>query len=256
MSGVSELPSDDPWVKARDSGSGLTAYPGDEAALRRRLAGGRVDAGSFCRPVARCDIAACRGMCCYDGVYVSPESAAVIARLAVERADFFAGLGLQLPPRVIVEGGWVWKTGGLKTAVSPRAFSAAVRGYPSHFNDTACVFLTGDGLCSLQLLSQHQGRHPWYYKPVKCWMHPITLKGDEEGTLILHDERTDPYRFPGYAGFVSQIFCGRTCQGGKPASAVLVDELGFLSRIVGRDLLAEAGGKSGPVIGPDGSGKM
>jgi hypothetical protein len=208
------------------------------------MAGGRVDAESFRRPVARCEIAACRGMCCYDGVYVSPESAAVISRLAEEHAGFFAGLGLRLPDRVIVDGEWRWKKGGVKTAVSPRAFSDTVGGFPTHFSDTACVFLTGDGLCSLQLLSQQQGRHPWYYKPVKCWMHPITVEGDEAGVLILHDEHTDPYRFPGYAGFVSQIFCGRTCPGGEPASVVLADELTFLSRIVGRDLLAEAGGKT------------
>ncbi|HYL80383.1 MAG TPA: hypothetical protein VEU07_06190 [Candidatus Acidoferrum sp.] len=222
----------------------LTAYPEDEARLRRQLAGGRVDAESFRRPVARCEIASCRGMCCYDGVYVSPESAAVIEQTAVEHADFFAGLGLQLPDSIIVEGEWTWKPGGLKTAVTRRTFSRTVQGFPSHFNDTACVFLTHDGLCSLQLLSQRLGRHPWYYKPVKCWMHPITLEGDERGVLVLHDDRTDPYRHPGYDGFVSRIFCGQTCPGGKPASAVLSDELTFLSRIVGRDLLADAGGKA------------
>jgi len=222
--------------------SGLTAYPDDEASLRRRLAAGRVDAESFRRPVARCEIAVCRGMCCHDGVYVSPECAAVIERAAVKHADFFAGLGLRLPDPIIVEGEWAWKKGGLKTAVMPRTFSKAVQGFPPHFTDTACVFLTNDGLCSLQLLSQHRGRHPWYYKPVKCWMHPITLEGDERSVLILHNDRTDPYRFAGYDGFVSKIFCGKTCPGGEPASAVLSDELAFLSRIVGRDLLAEAGG--------------
>jgi hypothetical protein len=92
----------------------------------------------------------------------------------------------------------------------------------------------------LQLLSVHTGRHPWYYKPVKCWMHPITLEGDSRATLVLHNEQTDPYRFPAYDGFVSRIFCGRTCSGGAPASVVLADELTFLSRIVGRDLVAEA----------------
>ncbi|HYL82070.1 MAG TPA: hypothetical protein VEU07_14725 [Candidatus Acidoferrum sp.] len=91
-------------------------------------------------------------------------------------------------------------------------------------------------MCSLQLLSQRLGRHPWYYKPMKCWMHPITLEGDERSVLVLHDDRTDPYRLPAYDGFVSKIFCGKSCPGGKPASEVLSDELAFLSRIVGRDL--------------------
>jgi hypothetical protein len=230
-------------ANAGSCGSSLTAYPDDEAELRRRLSGGRVDAESFRRPVARCEIASCRGMCCYDGVYLSAESAAVVEHAAVGHADFFESLGLPLPDPIIVEGEWAWKKGGLKTAVTPRTFSGTVQGFPPHFNDTACVFLTNDGLCSLQLLSQHLGRHPWFYKPVKCWMHPITLEGDESSVLTLHDDRTDPYRFPGYDGFVSRIFCGKTCPGGEPASAVLSDELDYLSRIVGRDLLAEAGGR-------------
>lgn len=227
---------------SKESKASLTAYAGDEAALRSRMAGGKVDAESFRRPVARCEISTCRGMCCYDGVYVSRETAAVIRRVAKEHAEFFAGRGLRLPKEVIVEGDWTWKRGGLKTACTPRDFSGTVEGFPPHFTNTACVFLTADGRCSLQLLSVHLGRHPWYYKPVKCWMHPITLEGDEHAVLLLHSEQTDPYRIPGYDGFVSQIFCGRTCRGASPASAVLADELTFLSRITGRDLLAEATG--------------
>lgn len=236
-------------ARSGENEASLTAFPSDEAALRCRMAGGRVDAESFRRPVARCEISACRGMCCYDGVYVSAESAAVIERVAKEHAGFFASLGLQLREEVIVEGDWSSKRGGLKTALAPRAFSKSVEGFPPHFKDTACVFLTGDGRCSLQLLSIHLGRHPWYYKPVKCWMHPITLEG---AVLLLHSEMTDPYRFPGYDGFVSRIFCGRTCPGGAPAAVVLAEELTFLSRIAGRDLLSEAAGTPVSLMKPDG----
>jgi hypothetical protein len=236
---------------AKDETS-LTAYPEDEATLRSLVADGRVEAESFQRPVARCEISTCRGMCCYDGVYVSRESATIIEGAAKEHAEFFGDLGLRLPERVVVEGDWRWKKGGLKTAVVPRAFSKTVEGFPSHFNNTSCVFLTEDGRCSLQLLSIHQGRHPWYYKPVKCWMHPITLEGEEGAVLLLHSERTDPYRFPGYDGFVSRIFCGRTCPGGAPAAVVLEEELTFLSQIVGRDLKAEATGASASLMRPNG----
>ena len=217
----------------------LTAYASDEAMLRDRLARGCIDARSFTRPVARCDISHCRGMCCYDGVYVSRDSAGVIETLAREHRHFFEGLGVNLPPRVIVEGYWAGRKDGLKTAVRPRPFSALVEGYPRHFEDTACVFLVDDGRCSLQVLSEQLGRHPWSYKPVKCWMHPMTLGGEGKDVLILHSRETDPYRLPHYDGFVSTIFCGRTRAGGSPASTVLTPELTFLSRIVGRDLLAE-----------------
>ena len=245
------MPEDTPADSNNDDEAGVTAYPEEEASLRRRMDGGRMDAASFQRRVARCEISTCRGMCCYDGVYVSQESAGVIERVAMEHGEFFVGLDLRLPDRVIVDGDWPWKRGGLKTAVTHRAFSATVKGFPSHFTDTACVFLTGDGRCALQLLSIHLGRHPWYYKPVKCWMHPVTLEGESQAALLLHDERTDPYRFPGYDGFVSQIFCGRTCTGGAPASVVLTDELTFLSRIVGRNLVAEATGAAAGVRRPD-----
>ena len=73
-------------------------------------------------------------------------------------------------------------------------------------------------------------------------MHPITLEGESRAALLLHDAHTDPSRLPGYDGFVSRIFCGRTCAGGAPAAVVLADELTFLSRIVGRNLVAEAAG--------------
>jgi hypothetical protein len=242
---------EDPGADSRDNDeASVTAYAEEEADLRRRMDGARVDAASFQRPLARCEISTCRGMCCYDGVYVNRRSAAVIERAATTHAKFFAGLGLRLPDRVIVKGRWPWKPGGLKTAVAQRAFSRTVTGFPPHFSDTACVFLTGDGLCALQLLSAHLGRHPWYYKPVKCWMHPITLEGEARAVLLLHDASTDPYRVPGYDGFVSQIFCGRTRPGGAPASAVLAEELTFLSRIVGRDLVAEAAGAPADVRRP------
>lgn len=245
-----------PATSSGTNEASLTAYPADEAALRSRMAGGGVDAESFRRPVARCEISRCRGMCCYDGVYVRRESALVIERVAKEHAAFFSGLGLRLPERVIVKGDWPWKKGGLKTAVMPRAFSGTVEGFPSHFNDTACVFLTGDGRCSLQVLSTHLDRHPWYYKPVKCWMHPITLEGEGSAVLLLHSDRTDPYRFPGYDGFVSRIFCGRTCPGGAPAAHVLAEELTFLSRILGRDLLAQAAGAPASIIRAGARGQM
>jgi hypothetical protein len=177
-------------------------------------------------------------MCCYDGVYVSESSATVIGDLVRDHGAFFTALGLDLPPRVIVEGDWA---GGesWKTAVRPHPFSETVEGYPEHFKDTACVFLAPDGRCALQVLSEQQGRHPWFYKPVKCWMHPITLGGQAKDVLLLHSSETDPYRLPHYPGFVSTIFCGKTCQEGVPAWEVLAPELSFLSRIVGRDFSAE-----------------
>jgi hypothetical protein len=219
-----------------------TAFPHHEAGLKETLAGARLDRPSFARPLSRCRIESCRGMCCYDGVYVDESTAEVLRRVAREEAPFFRDLGLSLPPEVIVQGEWEGLVSGLKTAVVPRPFSAEVDGFPAHFEDTACVFLLPDGRCSLQALSLARGRHPWYYKPSTCWLHPITIEPatDDAGpTVRLESEATDPYRQADYPGYAPQTFCGRFGPAGRPGSEVLAPELAFLGAIAGRDFLAE-----------------
>jgi hypothetical protein len=65
-----------------DGPSSQTAYPATEAGMRTMLADAQIDSRSFERRIARCSLAACRGMCCYDGVFVSDEEATVIEALA------------------------------------------------------------------------------------------------------------------------------------------------------------------------------
>ncbi len=230
---------------AGGAAEGLTAYPADEDRVRQRMARAVVDAGSFSRPLKRCDIAKCQGMCCHDGVYVRETTALILEGIARQHADFLAGLGLKLPSRVIVEGSWPCEPGYLKTAVWPRALSQRVQGYPAHFRDTACMFLTPDARCALEVLSVHLSRHPWHYKPIDCWLYPIAFEDEEEVRLVLYSYETDPLRLPGFDGFVSQTFCGRTYPDGEPAWMVLREELRFLSRIGRRDLLSEVQGYSG-----------
>jgi hypothetical protein len=200
-------------------------------------------------------------MCCYDGVYVDDSTAAVLRRVAREEAPFFRDLGLTLPPEVIVEGEWNGLVSGLKTAVVPRPFSAQVEGFPAHFEDTACAFLLPDGRCSLQVLSLARGRHPWYYKPTTCWLHPITIEPPAtEGagpTVRLEDEASDPYCQADYPGYAPHTFCGRRSPAGRPGSEVLAPELAFLGAIAGRDFLAELGapGDSGPPATPAAGGE-
>ncbi len=220
-----------------DEPAPLTAFPQTEAALRRRLERAAVRADAFRLPLARCSLASCRGMCCYDGIYLSDEEARVVAALAREEAAFFRDRGLDLPERVVVDGSWEGVVSGKKTAVRPRPFSRLVEDFPPHFHDTACVFLLEDGRCGLQVLSEARGRHPWHCKPTGCWLHPVCT----DAGVGLHDAATDPHRLPGYDGFASRTFCGRRAPGGRPAGEVLRDELVFLGRIVGRDFAGEVG---------------
>jgi hypothetical protein len=235
------------------SESSLTAFAQTEARLRHELGQAPLAAASLGRPLEPCNLAVCQGMCCHDGVYLEEEEAAVLAELAVREAEFFRTQGLTLPTPAIVEGNFHDRMVGPKTATVPRVWRGRVEGYPAHFPDTACCFLLPDGRCGLQVLSVERGRHRWYYKPTGCWLHPLTTDYSADAPIGLHDARSDPYRFPGYDGFLSRTFCGHTCRQGRPACETLREELGFLGAILGRDLVAEAavpGRLSLDVVGP------
>ena len=218
-----------------------TAFSQDEAEHRQKLNEAPIRFESFTRKLKRCALQRCRGMCCYDGVYVSQHAAVVIADVCRLEADFFNSVGLALPEDVIVEGVWQGAVDGLKTAVKPQPFSVSVSGWPGHFNDTACVFLDTEGRCGLQLLSVKLGQHPWTYKPFGCWLHPIATADQGQPALVLLDEEHDPHSLKDsdYVGYVSCTHCGATEPTGSPAYEVLADEITFLGKIVGRRFLEE-----------------
>lgn len=222
------------------SQTNLTAYPQTESAVQKSLSQASIDVESFKQLLKPCSLSSCRGMCCYDGVYIGKESAEVIQKLADEDAPFFRAIGLNLPEQVIVDGEWKGEIYGKKTEVKEKNFSGIVKNYPTHFNNTACVFLLDDGRCGLQVISEYKGLHPWYYKPFTCWMHPLAISYEEEfNCLLLHTDESDPCRFPDYDGFVTKTFCGKIRICGQPAHNVLEEELRFLGKIVGRDFVEE-----------------
>jgi hypothetical protein len=221
--------------------SGLTAFPKTEAFLRWMLADAPLDVASLARPIRRCRLEDCKGMCCYDGIYLDDEEARVLVKLARDEADFFRDLGLNLPAEVVVDGNWEGLVSGPKTAVAPWPAAEGVPGFPPHFHATACVFHLPDGRCGLQVLSTARGRHPWYFKPTGCWLHPLST--DDGDGLRLHDADSDSCRAPGYPGFIAWTRCGATDEQGQAAHEVLREELEFLGRIVRRDLAAEASGR-------------
>lgn len=213
----------------------MTAFTAAEASLRQHVATASVDPREFQRPLTRCAVASCHGVCCHDGVPVDHETADVLQTLSARYAAEFREIGLSLPDDVIVNNEWQG-TISKKTAVRPFPFRSLVAGYPNHFPETACVFLLDDGRCGLQILAQRHHEHPWYYKPFACWLHPIKIA---YGAIRLYDETSDPHRYAGYDGFVTRTFCGRTASNGCPAATLLEDEIEFLSAISGRDLVAE-----------------
>jgi len=51
-----------------------------------------------------------------------------------------------------------------------------------------CTFLDKNGLCVIQSLAINEGKHPWDYKPLYCYLFPITIF---EKALTIDDEHID-----------------------------------------------------------------
>jgi len=218
------------------------AFPGEVRTLGRLLRRWPVDWASLARPVAPCRAGTCHGMCCHDGVTLSGEERRVILALLTRHAPLVAELyrpfGLT-PPGTLVERLPVLRLGPLtlfglwRTAQRPHPFRTLLADYPSHFGDTACVFLLPDARCALQALSQRLGHHPWHLKPVSCWLHPLKVGSAPGVSLYLPTEETDLARHDGYPGYVLWTRCGRRDPAGQPARAVFHAEIAFLAAITG-----------------------
>lgn len=200
-----------------------------------------LDQDRLARPLARCELADCRGTCCHDGVYLADDEADAILDLVDQAGDEFRAMGLNLPDACVVYGEESGIAAGWKTATTTVSPEMQAVDYPKHFPLTRCVFLLADSRCALQVIAEQRGLPKWHYKPTTCWLHPLSLLtgGGRTPILTLHDEYSDPQVRPGYPGFVPHTHCGRTCPTGQPAHQVLADELTALGNLGGRDLIAE-----------------
>lgn len=211
-----------------------TAYPQQQHELRRQLREAALDHDAFATPLRVCDLAACRATCCHDGVMLEPEERGVIDEAIRSRRERLTSYGWR-------ETEWITtENGRLRSITKPAAPSQLAAGFPAHFPRTRCVFLDSGDRCVLQRLASDEGRHPWFWKPISCWMHPLVL-GNRAGRplLTLPAAAGDPSARPGYPGFSSHTPCGMPCPGADPARTTLAPELHLLSQISGRNLLAE-----------------
>lgn len=212
-----------------------TAFGATAGEMRRRFADLDIDATTMRRPLALCDLTRCGGGCCHDGAILSREEAEVIARLVESESEFFVAEGLD-PSQSVIERADT--PDAFRTALVPRDNQRLVADWPAHFPNTACIFLDGAHLCRLQKLALARGRHPWHWKPIACWMHPLQI--DARGTLRVPVGRHDELAGKDYPGFAAFTGCGRENSGGLPAATVLRGELDALGTILGRDLAGEA----------------
>ncbi len=193
------------------SSTELTHYSETVAPLISQLQEAAVDYEAFEQSLPLCDLSHCRATCCHDGAVLSSEE-----------ADLLAPQIQKLPD------------GRIKTRVVPAGKDQRAIDFPSHFSPTRCVFLDDEHRCTWQLRSVSEGKHPWYYKPVSCWMHPILVKF-VSGRPVLTVVSPQADR----KGFASCTPCGSLGKGGQPARITLHTELEMLSKLSGRDFLRE-----------------
>ena len=123
-----------------------------------------VDHHAFEKPLPVCELAKCRATCCHDGVILSSEEAEVLSR----------------DSEGIIELG----DGRLKTETVVVPSDRFADDFPGHFPKTRCVFLDEKHRCLWQLRGVKEGKHPWFYKPTSCWMHPLILKTEAGRPLL------------------------------------------------------------------------
>lgn len=212
----------------------ITAYPELERELGRQIREAAVDYGSFAQRLKLCDLGSCRATCCHDGVYLTGEEQSAIGEAIEAGGERLAEYGW-------AEEEWLANAGGRAKSVTLENKEPADQ-FPAHFPRTRCVFLDEGQLCVLQRLAMDTGKHPWFWKPISCWMHPLVLMPGQRGgrpILTLPSSENDPAAKPGYPGFSACTPCGMDTPGGKPAWQVLGDELDLLGKIAGRDLVGE-----------------
>ncbi len=191
----------------------MTYYQETVAPLISQLREAAIDYEVFEKPLALCQLSECRATCCHDGVILSAEEADFIGEGIVRNAA----------------GKW-------KTQTVPARLDQLAKSFPDHFPKTRCVFLDEENRCQWQLKSMNEGKHPWFYKPISCWMHPLNLE-ERDGRLLLTLEL--PNGSGRHAAFAPQTPCGALGCGDVPARVTLKNELEMLHDLSGRDFLKE-----------------
>ncbi|MCU0794525.1 MAG: DUF3109 family protein [Akkermansiaceae bacterium] len=210
------------------------AFSETKSDLASQVREAELDHDAFRMPLKVCDLGRCKATCCHDGAWLGSEEAAVILELIAEHREELMACGWQGGEGVIREGRrW-------RTAVVEAEDENLAEDFPRHFPRTRCGFLDHAHRCVLQKLALAQGRHPWWWKPVSCWLHPLLLSQPQgRPRLTLARPGEDPSAAPDYPGFGSCTPCGMP--GGAEGAAIdaLHEELAMLAAISGRDLLKE-----------------
>lgn len=189
-----------------------------------------------------CALNECQVLCCYDGVYLCNGEDNLIHDVVNAFPDYFK----HLPEDYIVYGEWRDGAKGLKTATT--YFEYNIISFPKHFNKTRCVFVTEDYRCSLQIAAEHIGVHKWTFKPLACWLFPLTLNDGDIVPPPLPNEKDSSYIDESYPGYVSFVPCGKDNPEGNPWQEVLHEEIEYFHQAQHLPVWADRGLKLNEII--------
>jgi hypothetical protein len=165
-----------------------------------------------------CNLDSCQAACCYDGVYLTDYEEEIIKKVVSMAPDIFS----DLPEKYIVDGSWM-EHQGRKTAIKDYCYTSIT--FPKHFNQTRCVFCNDKHLCLLQIYAIQNNLHKWTFKPMSCWLFPLTLKKGDLSPPPLFGE-PDPNNIgPEYPGYVTYTTCGKHNEEGSDWREVLKEEI-------------------------------
>ncbi len=181
----------------------------------------------------------CYGMCCSLYVGITSHEKEVYEDLVKSKRHLFDAVNLKLPKKIIAadtKSGIFFiykKHRGFKQLLNIVLKILSSSESVSIFDITlfrsfsyTCVFSLPNGDCSLQKISELEGKHPWFYKPINCWKYP--LKIDNNGSLGIYDTTVNTF-FP----------CNMKCNKNHSSCDVLSEEIGFLGNIINIDILKE-----------------
>jgi len=171
-----------------------------------------------------CNLKSCKGMCCYDGVYLMDGEDDYIKSVVCKFENHFKGV----VDNFIVDGEWKGVVRGKKTAT--KVCNNFSNDFPKHFEKTICVFAGRNGECALQNLAVNLGVHKWTFKPAACWIFPLKIVNGEI-TGPPKSKCDDPDKCGDYPGFVTYTSCGMDCNDGKKYSEALKEEVEFVKKL-------------------------
>lgn len=200
--------------------------------LSETYAHAALDIPAFKRRYKRCNLDECQGICCYGGVAPEQAEIPVIKKTVKDHRDFFRKLGLDITDMPFTHTA----DNQVRTDITPFTY----RSPPPHFEHSSCALRDAQGRCSLQLLSASLGHDAWWFKPLTCWLFPISFSNAEDIPLItIHTTTTDPVKSDHYPGYTAFTSCGSEHDDGQEGYIVFQEELKALSLWLKRDLLGE-----------------